>query len=177
MKNKRLLVVLCVFISYGVNAQNIFNSKSSGFEGGSSSGWWIQTKDIFNFSAKKYNEGGYSLRFFKSYNNKSKDPAKAVYQEAFPKGLKSGKYRFKAKVLLNTQAPNGFNFNLKGKNFKNNFISFEGLPKRKWVEVTKTFTLEKKLHGTTAIISVPANNKYGGKGMFYIDDVILEKIK
>lgn len=177
MEKKILFITLYVLTSYSISAQNLFNSESSGFEGGKSSGWWVQDKEIFNFSTKKYNNGSFSLRFFRSYNDRSGETAKVVNREAFPKGLKSGKYRFKAKVLLNLQVPKGFNFNLKGKNYKSNYISLEGLPKRKWVEVSKTFTLEKKLQGSGAIISVRSDNKYGGKGMFYLDDIVLERIK
>lgn len=172
---KKIIQLVAILISsFALNAQNLLSEDASGFEG-EESGWQIQNKNVFEFSNKKQNSGAYSLKVFKtSYNAKGKN-AVAIYENAFPRGLKSGKYKVSAKVLVSRNAPKGFGFKLKGEEFKNIYLSFEGVPTHKWISVSKTVEI-KRMKVTDAIIIVSKNPKYGGNGLFYVDDIVFEKI-
>jgi len=175
--NMKKIQVLIIFIvsMYSINAQNLLKEGVRGFEG-EDSGWWIQHKNVFNFSSKKVKNGDYSLKYFKAANSKIKGNMQVHCKQAFTEAIRPGKYKLTAKILLNTESPAGFDFNFTGKNWQSIHVNLKGLKKRKWIEVSKEITLKKRASGDL-ILAVAENKKFGGYGLFYIDDLIFEKVK
>lgn len=167
-------LITILISSFSLCAQNLLSDDASGFEG-ENSGWQIQQRNVFEFSKKKFNNGSYSLKVFKSSYNDIGKNVNVSFRNAFPKGLRSGKYRVSAKVLVSRNAPAGFNFKLKGEDFKNVYLSFDGLPTHKWVSVSRIIDI-KRMKVNDAVISVSKDKKYGGYGLFYVDDIVFEKI-
>ncbi len=172
---KKINIFICVLLfALASNGQNLLTDKASDFEG-ESSGWWIQHKDVFHFSTKKASKGNQSVKFFRSPAGKEKGNMHIHGKDVFKKPLKSGNYKITAKVWLNSPAPAGFNFNFLGKNWLGVNINMKGVEKKKWVTVSKKFEVKKTL-SNNVIISIVEDEKYGGYGSFYFDEIVVEKI-
>ncbi|WP_010180514.1 hypothetical protein [Aquimarina agarilytica] len=174
--NKINILLISLLSIFSVTGQNLLKDGVSGFEGEEVSGWWIQHKNIFHFSNKKANGGKHSLKFFRSPASGEKGSMQVHNKKAFKKPLKSGKYKLTAKVYLGSNIPAGFNFNFSGKNWLPVHVSFDGLRKKKWVEVSREFKVKKIVEGGV-IIAVAESEQYGGYGSFYLDDIKVVKIK
>lgn len=182
--NFKVLVALFLgLLAYQSNAQEHLNSLLDnnvyGFEQ-SENPWFIQSKEFFSLTNEKAATGKTSLKF--GCDDVSKIVKIAQVQSGQKKdvdtkykvNLSAGDYIVYVKVFATEETPNSFNINVFGNQFKSVNFKLDNVEKNKWVELSQKVSLsdakDGKLH-----VAVSNNPKYGGAGVFYIDDIAIEK--
>lgn len=171
--------------AFNSNAQdhpnNLLDKQVFGFEE-SANPWFMQNKEFFSLTNEKAASGKISLKF--ACDDAAKMDKKVQVQSGSKKdvdtkykvNLDAGDYIMYVKVFAAEEAPKSFNINVFGGEFTPVNFKLDKVEKGKWVELSQKISLgdikDGKLH-----VSVSANPKFGGAGVFYVDDIAIEKVK
>ena len=165
MKKIVLIVVFTLVGIMNVSAQDIsFDFENSKKE------WWTKYKDIWSISNDRAAEGTKSLKF-----SCSEFPSDVKNMQILNSGvqLTEGTYTINAKIFIEEGSEiTGFNINLK-KPFTSVKFKLKKVSTGKWVDISQEMVVEKD--GSNLVVAVSTNPKWGGKGVFYLDDIKISK--
>lgn len=174
------ILLLSNFIA--LTAQNLLDDKVFGFE--SPSTWYIQSKEYWTISKENVYEGNFAAKYNCSDftnidgNIQMHCGGKSTAPDSEKVILTAGTYKVTVRVWIGTTYPKSFSVKFKATEtspFVSVIWKLYAAPKEQWLELAEKIIIKEAVNAQM-IVGVSHNARFGGEGIFYLDNIRIEQM-